>query len=727
MNRKLDHSERRILTFSAIHPCQNIAPMTLVASLISLARNICAYRPKFFVTHKRNIREIIRQVGILLIFLEEIHERKSVLPHSLVVCFFELHLAFQKLGYLLEDCTREGARLWILIKCRRISAELQVLINAVATSLDVLPLNSLDVSVEVKELIELVAKQAQRAKFEVDPDDERTMADVASSLMKFENKIAPDPLQLQGVINYLEIRSWSECNKEIKFLDEEISIGSLNGEEKEVALLSSLMGFVCYCRGVVFDATDNRSMDRTDSRYEGEDLSCLNPEDFRCPISLEIMMDPVTIATGQTYERSSIQKWLKAGNHTCPKTGEKLTSTALVPNSALQNVIRQYCSNSGILIAEPGHKSRDITRTIYAGSPAAAGAMRLLAEYLTYRLAVGTSEDKNKAANDIRLLAKSSIFNRSCFLEAGTIPYLLHLLCSMDSNSQENAIAALLNLSKHSKSKEVIVENGGAVLIVDVLAHGLKMESRQLAAASLFYLSSVEEYRQLIGEIPEAIEALVALIREGTPRGKKNAVVAIFGLILFHENHRRVLEAGVVPLLVDILAGSERTDLVTDSLAVLASLVESHDGTMAILCNSALAVLIEILHSSTSRTAKEYCVSILLSLCINGGLEVVSLLHKNSSLMASLYSLLMEGSSRASKKSSTILSILHEFNNRNSSGMSSLAREQERYVQVRNDGCPGIFSPTLIYSATAVVERFTVIECYVHVIFPTIQGLVPEK
>ncbi|KAF9619974.1 hypothetical protein IFM89_010590 [Coptis chinensis] len=109
---------------------------------------------------------------------------------------------------------------------------------------------------------------------------------------------------------------------------------------------------------MVFDATDNRTMDRTDSRYEGEDLSCLNLEDFRCPISLEIMMDPVTIATGQTYERSSIQKWLKDGNHTCRKTGEKLTSTTLGPNLALQNVIR----------------------------PAAVGAMRVLAEYLTYRL-----------------------------------------------------------------------------------------------------------------------------------------------------------------------------------------------------------------------------------------------------------------------------------------------------------------------------------------------------
>lgn len=79
----------------------------------------------------------------------------------------------------------------------------------------------------------------------------------------------------------------------------------------------------------------------------------------------------------------------------------------------------------------------------------------------------------------------------------------------------------------------------------------LKLESKQLAAAALFYLASVEEYRRLIGETPEAIDALIELMKNGSPRGKKNAVVAIFGLVLLHENRQRMLKAGAVPLLVD--------------------------------------------------------------------------------------------------------------------------------------------------------------------------------
>ncbi|KAL6580402.1 hypothetical protein OROMI_008426 [Orobanche minor] len=34
------------------------------------------------------------------------------------------------------------------------------------------------------------------------------------------------------------------------------------------------------------------------------------PADLLCPIFLELMKDPMTVATGQTYERSYIQRWI---------------------------------------------------------------------------------------------------------------------------------------------------------------------------------------------------------------------------------------------------------------------------------------------------------------------------------------------------------------------------------------------------------------------------------
>lgn len=685
MIQKHDRSDRRFLTFPAVHPCSAVSPATLLDSLITLSCSICSYQSKFFPTQRKIAREALRQVAILLIFFEEIQERgRPNLSNSAVLCFSELHLALQKVLFLLQDCTKEGARLRALTKAGFIATQFRVSIRTVATVLDVLPLRTIDVSCEVKELIELVAKQARKAKLEIDPDDETAMNRVTSILDGFGNRLEPDRRSVEPVLDYLEIRSWNECQSEIRFLDDEISLQYLDGNERELPLLSSLVGFMCYCRGVLFETGAYGTFDQTDRMCNLETIRFLNPEDFRCPISLELMTDPVTVSTGQTYDRVSIQKWLQAGNLLCPKTGEILSNTELVPNSALRKLIQQFCVDNGVSLSKSRKMNRDITRTIVAGSPSAAEAIKFLSEFISNRLYFGTEEQKNRAAYETRLLAKSNIFNRSCLVESGTVPPLLNLLNSTDPSVQENSISALLKLSKHSSGKKAIVENGGLKPILRVLKNGLKLENRQISAATFFYLSSVHEYRKLIGSTPGAIQALADLIKDGTNCGKKNAVVAIFGLLLHHSNHQRVLSAGLVPILVNILASSSVDDLVTDSLAVLATLAESVEGSVSILQTSPLPIVISTLQSSTSRGRKEYCVSILLYLCKNCGGDAMSDLARNHpSLMPLLFSLTADGTSHASKKAWSLIRMLHNFQETSSSGLKNSAVPQERFIHIR--------------------------------------------
>nr|QEX51117.1 putative E3 ubiquitin-protein ligase LIN-1 isoform X1 [Cymbidium ensifolium] len=54
-----------------------------------------------------------------------------------------------------------------------------------------------------------------------------------------------------------------------------------------------------------------------------------SPKDFVCPITGHLFNDPVTLETGQTYERKAIQEWLKRGNTTCPITRQSLSSSVL--------------------------------------------------------------------------------------------------------------------------------------------------------------------------------------------------------------------------------------------------------------------------------------------------------------------------------------------------------------------------------------------------------------
>lgn len=59
-----------------------------------------------------------------------------------------------------------------------------------------------------------------------------------------------------------------------------------------------------------------------------------------CPITQEIMEDPVVCADGHSYERAAIEKWLQA-RQTSPCTNAPLPHKNLVPNHALRNLIAE--------------------------------------------------------------------------------------------------------------------------------------------------------------------------------------------------------------------------------------------------------------------------------------------------------------------------------------------------------------------------------------------------
>merc|ERR1711939_680793 len=69
------------------------------------------------------------------------------------------------------------------------------------------------------------------------------------------------------------------------------------------------------------------------------------PDEYICPITLDIMIDPVMAMDGFTYERSEIEDWFKNGNNTSPKTNETLHCDMLIPNKNLKILIEEYKKN----------------------------------------------------------------------------------------------------------------------------------------------------------------------------------------------------------------------------------------------------------------------------------------------------------------------------------------------------------------------------------------------
>jgi len=70
----------------------------------------------------------------------------------------------------------------------------------------------------------------------------------------------------------------------------------------------------------------------------------LTPRAFMCPITHELMRDPVSTVDGHVYERSAIEAWFLLGHRKSPMTGAPLPNDVLRHEPALRRAINEYGS-----------------------------------------------------------------------------------------------------------------------------------------------------------------------------------------------------------------------------------------------------------------------------------------------------------------------------------------------------------------------------------------------
>ncbi|OAY26371.1 hypothetical protein MANES_16G042400v8 [Manihot esculenta] len=514
-------------------------------------------------------------------------------------------------------------------------------------------------------------KQARKARLFIDKNDEALRVRFFSFLDEFEKGRIPslEELRLFFVEN-LGIKDARSCRTEIEFLEEQI-VNHEGDVEPTASVLNGFVAITRYCRFLLFGfATDKVELQFESQKKprkglitrEIADTFITIPKDFCCPISLDLMRDPVIISTGQTYDRSSISRWVEEGHCTCPKTGQMLTNSRLVPNRALRNLIVQWCTAHGMPY-EPPENIDSSAEAFSAALPtkAALEANRATAALLIQQLADGSQVAKTIAAREIRLLAKTGKENRAFIAEAGAIPHLHKLLSSTNPIAQENSVTAMLNLSIYDKNKSRIMDEDGCLgSIVEVLRLGLTIEARENAAATLFSLSAVHDYKTRIADERGAVEALAGLLKVGTPRGKKDAVTALFNLSTHTENCARMIEAGAVTALV-VALGNEV--VAEEAAGALALIVRQPIGSEAVGKEEmAVAGLIGMMRCGTPR-GKENAVAALLELCRSGGLAATERVLRAPALAGLLQTLLFTGTKRARRKAASLARVFRKCEN----------------------------------------------------------------
>jgi uncharacterized protein YegL len=101
------------------------------------------------------------------------------------------------------------------------------------------------------------------------------------------------------------------------------------------------------------------------------------PSEFLCPITQEIMIDPVVGTDGHTYERDAIVTWL-AQHATSPQTRQHMTVSNLAPNWALKNLIADFLKTAA------GSQAAAAARAAKAAGVASAVPVQFNASVSTY-------------------------------------------------------------------------------------------------------------------------------------------------------------------------------------------------------------------------------------------------------------------------------------------------------------------------------------------------------
>ncbi|KAI5070759.1 hypothetical protein GOP47_0015102 [Adiantum capillus-veneris] len=662
-------SRRRRRHFGqTLMPPLNPSAISLVKSLIGLANDITEAVPAegrklrrvaIAASQKRNVSAMTRRIKILLMLFEEVRDTASLLPPSAILCFGELHVVLQGVKLLLEDCF-ESSRMCLLMEHHRLSEGFHRLTQSMATALEILPMTLLDVSCEVQEQVELVQQQAGKAQMFVDPNEPKLWLEVQALMAQIERKETPDMVKLMEVFSSLDLNSAGDCQRELAKLEEEVE-GAWEASEEIKFPYNDLASFVRYGKCVLYGATELQEEEVREVSVEQSECDDVKvPEDFRCPISLELMTDPVIVATGQTYERAAITRWIEEGHQTCPKSGLMMAHTVLIPNQALRSLIWQWCERHGISISpsEPTHQGSRISQS----TPTSLEATKLTVEFLLRQLPSAAAETQRHIAGELRLLAKCGSDNRKVIADAEAVPLLLPLLSARDVRTQEHAVTAILNLSIFPPNKAIIVEAGAVDYLIKILCSSDTSDAaRENSAAALFSLSHVTDYAALLGEKAEAISGLLQLLRQGSLRGRRDAASALFNISAYSGNRAKLVKAGAVGVLLGLLSPPDSgVGLQDEALAVLAVLAGSPEGRVAIADLNAVPLLVELLRSSSPK-GKENAVAILLNLCRYVGQSVIKEIMNVYAIWPSLHSLLNNGTARARRKASSLLRMLRKW------------------------------------------------------------------
>ncbi|PWA47196.1 ARM repeat superfamily protein [Artemisia annua] len=325
------------------------------------------------------------------------------------------------------------------------------------------------------------------------------------------------------------------------------------------------------------------------AREKSSGLYLTVPSFFKCPISMDVMTSPVSLSTGVTYDRVSIQKWLEAGHNTCPATMQVLQSTDVVPNLTLRRLIRVWSDS-----------------------------------YLLRRENHATTFDNELSLEEL----KDLIINQE-YMSLST----LNNVVSFAKSSRENC--------------ELLVRLEGFFAKVVNMLRQRSLEGKISAARVLETLAALDtEYRRLVADDSVTLAELYRLTMSHDVTAVNAGLTALITVATSRQTKKELVRLGIVKTAGKMLAGPEKSVSVIEKVLKLLEMVSTCTEGRTAICEDencvsgavnrlmkvspaatehAICVIWSVCYMSRDRTAQEAAVK------MNGLTKILLVMQSNVS------------------------------------------------------------------------------------------------
>ncbi|EOY23638.1 hypothetical protein QUC31_008359 [Theobroma cacao] len=548
--------EKGIITSTPLVSLPELFSQTIVAIFD------CIHAAKGVLTQMENFEKFSNYLEKITFILKEFSKSYVDDLESLRKALAILNLEVKAVKQLALECGTRN-KVYLFISCRKILKQLENSTKEICQALSLIPLASIDGPLRIRH--NRLCKDMLEAEYSPGIVEDEILEKIESGVKEryvdrcYANYLLLSIAEAAGVPDeQLALKKeFEELKSEIEDLKLGVDATEARRMEQIVMLLEKADATTSY------EEKAQRYLDERNSlgRQPLEPL-----QSFYCPITMDVMVDPVEISSGRTFERSAIERWFADGNKHCPSTSIHLDSLVLQPNKTLRQSIEEW-------------KDRNKMITIVSIKP---------------KLQSNEEQEVLQSLCELQDLCTERELHRVWVTFEDYKPILIGLLSAKNREIRTQALAILCILAKDSHDNKERIANVDRALESIVRSLARQIKESKLALQLLLQLSRSSAGRDAIGTIQGCIFLVVTMLNSDDAQASGDSRELLDNLSFLDQNIIEMAKANYFkPLLQLLSSGPDNVRLLMAKTLSEIELTDHHK--LSLFKDGALGPLLQLL------------------------------------------------------------------------------------------------------------------------------------